>query len=799
MLLGLTLLLAAALGVKAQTPTNVTSQVVFELPETTTYTQGEAITEASQLTTGIYFISVKSNGHEGLIHTVANYAGEIDNSANFTQTPATDANYVWQITVDAEGGTFTVQNVGTNNYLSAYGYNGTEKSGHLEGKQNVGETTTESDIAHYQLKTSLTLGDISHWTVMLTGHHMVGGNTETDDYLHTNSADGTHHLSYWEGGSNPGTGSQCAVAFYRATQGTTSSVTCQVPFELGKLYRIRMRNGEGANSSPAAQFLYYNASNQNVDSRNATNASAFVKERLWYFEKATTIGKFVLRNLAAGPDMALAAGHVMGASALELTVKDNSTASSHTCGFSLDTGAGCLNDQGAGLFAWNDARSQNDLGSLVQIFEVSDDDINGWLDNEKETLGNYLGYRYVKPEVKNAALTSHSPQAVAAMLDFVPTFSDLVNTDRYYRLVFKHGHDTHKAVTATGYANQDGTIASNASDEQRHVALTEQSADNISQLWRFVACTETDAPQGSYVLQNPNANNFHLALPGSDGATGEEAAEHITQQAQWAIWCQPAAQSNNGEWIVKYTRKQNTEEKAMKGDENDDNVHEGTASFADQDNLIYLVEVTTVPVTIGTAGMATLCLPFAATLPADAGVKAYIAPSQEEGAPVIDLTAVEGDVIPAGTGVLLAYEGSEALSEPLTITLTIGGTASAPQTNLLSGSTLRRQSFAENSFYVLKKNQNYFIPNASTLTAMPANRAYFAASDLNLPGTSGETSALRLNFGSERGEATGVGSIATEQAASHTAVRYYDLQGRPVGHPTRGIYATSDGRKVFVK
>lgn len=71
-------------------------------------------------------------------------------------------------------------------------------------------------------------------------------------------------------------------------------------------------------------------------------------------------------------------------------------------------------------------------------------------------------------------------------------------------------------------------------------------------------------------------------------------------------------------------------------------------------------------------------------------------------------------------------------------------------------------------------------------TTIAANKAYYEVAQ----GTG--TNALGLTFG----EATGIHTVET---AGNTQETYYDLNGRRVLYPAKGIYITSNGKKVLLK
>lgn len=178
---------------------------------------------------------------------------------------------------------------------------------------------------------------------------------------------------------------------------------------------------------------------------------------------------------------------------------------------------------------------------------------------------------------------------------------------------------------------------------------------------------------------------------------------------------------------------------------------------------------------------ATTYLPFDVKLPAD--VKAYIVTVAEgEKATVSEITD-----IPANQGVVLV---SETAATTATLTL---GTASANCTdNILSGTNPRLtiEESEKSNYYIFGNGGagvGFYHPNSTTLKE---NRAYLPASAVTVSGSG--VNGFKLDFG---GVNTGIEAVIQADEANAT---YYDLSGRRVIRPAKGIYV-KNGRKVYVK
>lgn len=211
--------------------------------------------------------------------------------------------------------------------------------------------------------------------------------------------------------------------------------------------------------------------------------------------------------------------------------------------------------------------------------------------------------------------------------------------------------------------------------------------------------------------------------------------------------------------------------------------------IGDKGNWWSFKKVTTIPVTIGTTGWASMALPFAVSLPE--GVTAYIATACKND--VLTLSEVKG-IIPANTGFLLT-----GAANTYNLTITTGEAANNVEGNLLKGATCKRLGFAEGETFGLgvSGDKAVFMKNALKDEAkgskgyVPANKAYILTTDLGA--ASQAASMLQFNFG---GEATGIDGVVADDAKETI---YYDLNGRRVLYPTQGVYVTNTGKKVFIR
>ena len=198
---------------------------------------------------------------------------------------------------------------------------------------------------------------------------------------------------------------------------------------------------------------------------------------------------------------------------------------------------------------------------------------------------------------------------------------------------------------------------------------------------------------------------------------------------------------------------------------------------------------------ISSAGYATMYLDKAVEIPT--GVEAYTA-GRIEG-DYLKMQAVE-DVIPANTAVIIkAEEGNYSFAYS-------DETPDAIEGNLLRGTltdTYIKPAGAQ-SAYVLSVVDGVVGMYRAKLKAdgtfkNNANRVYMLLGEINVGEGDLDTSSpggqLSNGYRFDFSGTTAIESVETESAAPAV---YYDLSGRRVQNPTKGIYIVN-GRKVFIK
>lgn len=412
-----------------------------------------------------------------------------------------------------------------------------------------------------------------------------------------------------------------------------------------------------------------------------------------------------------------------------------------------------------------DADAQNIVKAMLRLTEYPDE------------YANFVGGRLLTDaNVTGANRTVENANAILAAQPMG------IDPTKHYRIISNLRNN--KAVsTADAFANTAGTLDASLADSRKVFTKAYTDAD-IASLCQFV-------PTGTEGLYNIRMDNAALCLGAFNGGTCEIPTAEDQSEANLSV-ISLAHQEGLEHYIwtlhVGTDATANTYLNAWAGAE-----EEGLGTYTlcgsgqttiDNGNKWKIQLVESVPVTLSTAGWTTKCFPFAVNIPE--GVQAYYATSiQDTEIYVKELTGV----IPAATPVLL--NGTAGATFDFAINTEDNGTA--PEDNILTGTTLRRSGYSAGDVYGLKitDTEATFVP-AST-TAVPANKAVLASSLVPATDPAMEK-ALRLNFG----EPTGISETGTIAAEGNQAI--FDMSGRRVGTLRHGVvYVKANGQKFILK
>lgn len=183
----------------------------------------------------------------------------------------------------------------------------------------------------------------------------------------------------------------------------------------------------------------------------------------------------------------------------------------------------------------------------------------------------------------------------------------------------------------------------------------------------------------------------------------------------------------------------------------------------------------------GVSNLATFSASFATVIPT--GVKAYYVSTADNSQAT--MKAVEGEAIPAKTGVLLTSESADAV----TMVPATGETLATITDNKLGNSAGAEKIIADgDNAYILAKGDNgtaFYKGKVGTKLGM--NKAYLTLNEAGAP------EAISMNFG---GNVTGINQIVN---AEQNNAPVYDLTGRRVVRTVKGGLYIKGGNKFIAR
>lgn len=450
--------------------------------------------------------------------------------------------------------------------------------------------------------------------------------------------------------------------------------------------------------------------------------------------------------------------------------------------------------KGKYLSAWKDASSHNDPGSTFTPTSVKDILTIGSAAFGKTTPErSYTEDGVLKKGCYDAAAKASVSAATtfAEMETRVNAAAANVSPEEgaYYliRNVNKGGYGTEtenykKYLTTTEITcdtNGDVQVSVNGNLGIKRLGGTSAF---VPRLWKFEKTED-----GKYNLLNVNTKSYVnvATMLTKDNQDQKDAYEIYT--TEYAFGAGYNATNDSTTMFVMSSSK-STGYKFLNAENGyNQDKFEGVATWYDNKdagNYWQFIKVTEVPLTIAANNYTTLCLPFNVKLPEGSAVKAYYA-SAAAGA-VLKLTEITG-IIPANQGVILQNTNE---SEVANINLAITTEETTTLTgNQLRGVTAKREGYTAKQNYVLADGNKGIGFYKANFTAIPANKAYLPSEKI----TNAQGVMMAFSFGDE---VTGIDNV---NATAPAAKKYYDLQGRRVLYPAKGIFVTEDGQKVLFK
>lgn len=426
--------------------------------------------------------------------------------------------------------------------------------------------------------------------------------------------------------------------------------------------------------------------------------------------------------------------------------------------------------------AWGTTSDPSHSSSRVYIKDIAPE--LAALGNDPATTEGYVGEGPSQVLKTAAAAAGERPtkENVVACLDAYnkPKLADYVAANKYYQIFFvTSDNTTNKALTLNNatqnYNSGDGTFSLETSNTAMAVAPVAEAllsqTDFIASLYTLTAGTT------GMTVKNVNAN-----VPWGDvNTSGLLATTGAGTEYPFVV---VSGQSDNSRWNIQTENGYLAFNSADYENAIVNNTTSGTTAR--------LKEVTSIPVTIKDTRWTSLCFPVDVVIPSE--LKAYKAASTQ-GMTINLEELAAGSRIPAGTGFLALADAGGKYSFAI-------ATGSEPEANIsgnqFTGANVKRAGMDGVEYFALATKNAVTGFYKVTTGTVPANKAYLLGEKLNQG-----AGANMLQFAFGEGTETGISNVNAENSGK--AETYYDLNGRLVVYPTRGVYVTGSGRKVFVK
>lgn len=313
--------------------------------------------------------------------------------------------------------------------------------------------------------------------------------------------------------------------------------------------------------------------------------------------------------------------------------------------------------------------------------------------------------------------------------------------------------------------------------------LTQNRSDKdiASYIWRLTPATTN----GKYYMKGQGLALGAIANGGNKCVPLQESGAELTIASSGGYYTLTTGAGDNG-YLHAIDYGQTRQDGNFPNNAEGDFVVAWESSAAPSQWTIEPIE--SFSVTIGAGGWSSFNYAFPIAFAENEVSNVYISTSENTGVvTLVPLTANEGLIsVPSNTPIFVeGVAGNVCTVELLTTEPaavgpnTLRGTTLPQTANLTTGETayvIATPSEKETALYKLGAG-----------VKIPVNKAYYVSRQ-------SQTSKLELNFG----EVTEISNAVTVQPALKDEI-LYDLRGHRVVYPTRGIYVTGSGRKIFVK
>lgn len=562
------------------------------------------------------------------------------------------------------------------------------------------------------------------------------------------------------------------------------TVTCtpNFPFTEGHVYKMHGANYDGENQRVNASDCCFTARTEDNYITYKGDKAAVNAYSYWIFEHvAGTQDQFYVYNMGVGkylssktsrqPAIMAEKGSADGANQIFRITPNGDGFNLQHQGNNYCCGTH-INKQGENPYlatAWGNPGDPNHDASRVYVMDIAPE--LAALGNDPETTEGYVGEgpsQVLKTAAAAAGATPTKANVVACLDAYNnPKLADYVAANKYYQIFFEGSDGTNQAL-ALNAATETYSAGAFTLVPGTVMAVAESGigqTDKIASIYQFKKGTS-----GMFVT-NVNAQ----AAWGTVSASGLEGTTGAGTEYPFAV---ASGKSNNSYWNIAAE----TGHLVLDG-----TVVKNSSSAA---ATARLKEVTSIPVTIKSTLWTSLCFPVDVVIPAN--LKAYKAASTQ-GMTINLEELAAGSRIPAGTGFLALADADTYTDGAYTFAIATGSETEADISgNQFTGAKVKRAGMdGVNYFALATKNEVTGFYKVTTGT-VPANKAYLLGEKLNQG-----AGANMLQFAFGEGTETGISNVNAENSGK--AETYYDLNGRLVVYPTRGVYVTGSGRKVFVK
>lgn len=416
------------------------------------------------------------------------------------------------------------------------------------------------------------------------------------------------------------------------------------------------------------------------------------------------------------------------------------------------------------LIEQSDIQADNvDGNALAKAYEKKQAEsiLSKYIEGKENYIGNYQisDVNDLKTLIDQEDATA---QEIKEQTEKVINNRNLPNAGKYYyiqsTMAFNDGET--KAI----YENPDGSnIAWNT------------VAQGPAELWQF-----EDDGNGKYYIKSANTGKYMKLEVGNPTATlnTEKTSAFTFEERDNMITLGIANYPAGGDKTTLTLQTGNTWGSVANADNTSGNYAGSYNDYAEKyANKWNIIEANSVKINIGTSEYATLWLPYAIDL-SGSGVEAYTIANIENS--TATLKKIEGNIVPANSAVIL--KGAAGTYD---FAIAADNTQESI-TGELQGTNIATTVATDVNAYILGNVEGKvgFYQMDGTDRTIAANKAY-----LVLPESMSQIRSIVIG-----GPTTGIEDTVIEGAE---AEEYYDLQGRRVMNPTKGIYVTKSGKKVI--